>query len=151
MEKRRVDPSYYIMCRVHKPWVPRGPASQQRLGPSRQRATRGPAQVSKRQATRAIQSPTERSGRGGTAPVFRLRPTSPTGALAPVSSPPPDGLSDRKAWPNNTSDSDPLLRPGMRRTPTYNSSPTGAIRADWDQPTGDACSERTREQIEKAR
>jgi len=24
-------------CRVHKPRVPRGPASQQRLGPSRQR------------------------------------------------------------------------------------------------------------------
>ena len=40
---------------------------------------------------------------------FRLRPTSPTRALASVSSPPPDGLSDRKAWLNTTSDSDPLL------------------------------------------
>ena len=32
-------------CRVHKPRVPRGLASQQRLGPSRQHATHGPAQV----------------------------------------------------------------------------------------------------------
>ena len=30
---------------------------------------------------------------------------------------------------NITSDSDPLLRPGMRRTPAYSSSPTGAIKS----------------------
>ena len=34
-------------CRVHKPRVPRGPASTPRLGPSRQHTTHGPAQESK--------------------------------------------------------------------------------------------------------
>ena len=34
-------------------------------------------------------------------PVFQFRPTSPTEALALISSPPPDGLSDRKAWPKH--------------------------------------------------
>ena len=43
-------------------------------------------------------------------PVHRLRPTSPTGALASVSSPPPGGLSDRKAWPKAPlPNSDPVL------------------------------------------
>ena len=51
----------------------------------------------------------------------------------------------------SASDSGPPLRPGMRRTPAYSSSPTGAIRADWDQPTGDARSVRTRKQTEKVR
>jgi len=88
-----------------------------------------------------------KAGRGGTAPAFWLRPASPTGSprfgqptsgrpfrpegfaqlhfrfrpedLALVSSPPPDGLSDRKAWPNSTSGSDrkPSLRsPARLRT-----------------------------------
>ena len=61
----------------------------------------GPAQVSKQQARRVIQSPTGRSDRGGATPVFRLRPTFPTEGLTSVSSPPPDGLSDRKAWPKH--------------------------------------------------
>ena len=65
--------------------------------------------------------------------------------------PPPDGLSDRKAWPNTTSDSDQRLRPGMHRTPAYNSSPTSAVRADWDQSTGDARSMRTRRQAEQVK
>jgi len=34
-------------CRVHKPRVPRGPASTPRLAPSRQHVTHGPAQESK--------------------------------------------------------------------------------------------------------
>ena len=46
-----------------------------------------------------IQSPTGRSGREGTTHAFWLQPTSPTGALGPVASLPPDGLIDRKAWP----------------------------------------------------
>ena len=71
--------------------------------------------------------------------------------LASDSGPPPDDLSDRKAWPNTTSDSDPCLRPGVRRTPSRYSSPTGAIRADSDQPTGDARSVRTRKRAEKVR
>ena len=60
-------------------------------------------------------------------------------------------LSDQKAWPNTTSDSDPRLRPGMHRTSAYSSSLTGAVRADWDQPTGDACSVRTRKRTEQVR
>ena len=39
----------------------------------------------------------------------------------------------------------------MCRTPAYSSSPTSAIIADWDQPTGDARSVRTRKQTEKVR
>ena len=66
---------------------------------------------------------------------FRLRPVSPTGR--PSQTPLPNF--------------DPCLRPGMHRTPAYNSSPTGAVRADWDQPTGDARSMRTRKRTEKVR
>jgi len=69
---------------------------------------------------------------------FRLRTASLIGALASVSSPHSDGPSDRKAWPDTASDSDPCLQPGMRQTPAHCSSPTGAIRVDWDQQTGDA-------------
>ena len=61
------------ICRVHKPRVPHGPASQQRLDPAanmvNKHVTHGPAQVPKRQARRAIQSPIGRSGGGGTASV----------------------------------------------------------------------------------
>ena len=64
-------------------------------------ATHGLTQVSKQQARRAIQSPTGRSGQGGAVPVCRLRPTSPTGVLTSISSLPPDGLSDWKAWPKH--------------------------------------------------
>ena len=63
----------------------------------------------------------------------------------------PARLSDRKAWPNTTSDSDPRLRLGMRRIPAYSSSPTGAVGADWDQPTGDARSVRTQEMGEASK
>ena len=38
-------------------------------------------------------------------------PLRPEG-LASDSGPPPDGLSDRKAWQNTTSDSDPRPQPG---------------------------------------
>ena len=58
--------------------------------------------------------------------------------------------TERPNW-NTTSDSDPLLRPKMRRTPAYNSSSTSAIRDNWDQPTGDSRSVRTRKWTEKAR
>ena len=37
----------FAICWVHKPGVPRRPASTPRLGPSRQHATHGPAQESK--------------------------------------------------------------------------------------------------------
>jgi len=106
-------------CRVHKPGVPRGPATPQRLGPSRQCATHGPAQESKHQVRRTIQSPTGRSGRGGTAPAFPTPATSPTGAPVSVTSPPPDDLSDRKAWQSTTSDSDsdPTSPTGTHKNP----------------------------------
>ena len=39
----------------------------------------------------------------------------------------------------------------MRQTPAHCSSSTGTIRADWNQPTGDARSVKIRERTEKAR
>ena len=66
--------------------VPRRPASPQRLGPSRQRTTHGPAQESKTTGQTGGPVTDGRSGRGGTAPACRLWPTSPTGALTLVSS-----------------------------------------------------------------
>ena len=60
-----------------------------------------------------IQSSTERPDQGGTTPVHRFRPTSPTGAHTWVSSPPSNGLSNQKAWPKA-----PLPIPTLR-------SPTG--------------------------
>ena len=89
--------------------------------------------------------------------------------------PTPALLSDRKAslkrnnarfklWPASgpplgpkgwltvlTFDSDPRLRPGMHQTSAYSSSPTGAVGADWDQPTGDALSVRSRKRTEQVR
>ena len=60
-------------CRVHKPGVPHGLASQQRLGPTDDVAnnaqTPGLAQIPKQQARRAIQSPTGRPIQGGTTPA----------------------------------------------------------------------------------
>ena len=52
---------------------------------------------------------------------------------------------------NTTSDSDPRLRPGIRQSPAHCSSLTGTTRADWDQPTGDARSIKTRKRPEKVR
>ena len=69
-----------------------------------------------------------------------LRPVGLANA-ASDSDPPlrPEGLA------STASDSDPRLRPGMHRTSAYNSSPTGAVEADWDQPTGDTRLVRTQE------
>ena len=52
---------------------------------------------------------------------------------------------------NTTSDSDPMSLTEVRQNPAHCSSLTGAIRADWDQSTGDARSVRTRKQADKAR
>ena len=113
-------------CRVHKPGVPRGPASTPRLGPSKQHATHGPAQVPECQAGGVIQSLIGRSGREGTTPVCRLQPASPTGALDPVTSPPPDGLFDRKAWPKT-----PLLT-STSHSPTGDTpSPCSPLFSNW--------------------
>ena len=85
---------------------------------------------------------------------FRLRPASPTGRPQPLLATPAHlrtASPTRRPGQNTTFDSNPLLRPGMRRTPAYSSSPTGAIKADWDKPTGDARSVRTRKQTKKVR
>ena len=58
------------MCRVHKPGVPHGPASQQKLSPADDVANDaqllGRPEIPKRQARREIQSLTGRPGQGGT-------------------------------------------------------------------------------------
>ena len=64
-----------------------------------------------------------------------LRTASPTGRLGQ----------------STTSDSNPTSPIEVHKNPAHCSSSTGAIRADWDQPTGDARSERAREQTEKAK
>ena len=53
----------------------------------------------------------------------------------------PEGLA--KEGTTLASDSDPLFQPGIHQTSTYGSSPTDAVRADWERPTGDARSVRT--------
>ena len=55
----------------------------------------------------------------------------------------PEGLA--KEGTTLASDSDPLLRPGIHRTSAYGSSPTGAVRANWERPAGDARFVRTQE------
>ena len=53
-------------CQVHKPRVPRGPASTPGLGPKKQHAVHGPAQKSRIQwVRRTVRSPTERPTRKG--------------------------------------------------------------------------------------
>ena len=81
-----------------------------------------------------IQSPTGRLGQEGTAPA------SDSGL--PLR---PEGLAKQRYH------SDPRLRPRMHRTPTYSSSSTSVVGADWDQPTGDARSVRTRKRTEQVR
>ena len=138
-------------CRVHKPGVPRGPASQQRLGPSRQRTTHGRAQVSEQQARRAIQSPTGRPGRGGTVPTSDssppIRSEHPHRSLAHLRTASPT----KRPGQSTTSDSNPTSPTGVCKDLAHYSSPTGATRVDWDQPTGDARSEGTGERMGKAR
>ena len=89
------------MCRVHKPGSLTNQPPNKGSAQTDKHTTYGPAQVPKSHAKWTIESPTERPGQGRTAPAFRFRHTSSTGALASVSSPPSDGLSYRKAWPKH--------------------------------------------------
>ena len=68
--------------------------------------------------------------------------------LQPASGRPlrPEGLA-KAILPTPT----PRLRPEYAKNPVHCSSPTDAIRADWDQPTGDVRSVRTRKRMEKVR
>ena len=87
-----------------------------------------------------------------TAPAHRLlRPTSLTGALALESSHLRTTSPIGRPGLSATSNSDPASPTGVHRNPAHHSSPTSATRADWGHPTGDARSERTRGQTEKAR
>ena len=49
------------------------------------------------------------------------------------------------------SDYDSHLRPGIHRTSAYSSSLTSAVRANWDQPIGDARSVRTKKRAKQVR
>ena len=129
-------PRLHPFCWVHKPGVPRGPASTPRLGPSRQHITRGPAQGS-RTTGRKGGPVTDRK----VWPKRNSARSSTTSAHVPDQSarfglqPPPDGLSDRKVWPKVLlSTPTPRLRPGFTETlltallRLVRPEPTGAIR-----------------------
>jgi len=88
----------FAMCRVHKPGVPHGPASQQRIGPADDVAN--DAQL--------LGRPKKPNDRPGAIQSSTGRPGQRETALASDSGPPlqPEGLA------KNASDSDPHLRPG---------------------------------------
>ena len=71
-------------CRVHKPGVPRGPASTPGLGPRKQHVVHGPAQKSKTQRAGQDSPVTDRKDYPKEQALARqiLRPASPTRALA---------------------------------------------------------------------
>ena len=71
-------------CRVHKPGVPRGPASTLGLGPGEQHVVHGPAQKSKNTTGQKDSPVADRKVFPKERMPTRqlLRPTSPTGALA---------------------------------------------------------------------
>ena len=144
------DKLYYGMCRVHKPGVPRGPASTPGLGPRRQHVAHGPAQESKRNR------PEGRSGHRPEGlseeqhPLVNyfgppLRPErslqTPAASGRPLRS---EGLAQR-----STFGFDPASPTEGHRNPAHRSSPTGATKADWGHPTGDARSEGARDERRK--
>ena len=140
-------------CRVHKPRVPRGPASTPGLDPGEQPVAHGPAQKSKKQRVGRI----DRSPIGRSTKRTNARSTTSSAHLSDRSArlgrrPPPGGLSDRKAWPKTLLPTPtPRLRPETRRKPAYRSSPTGTASTDWSHPTGDSRSEGTRGKRRKQR
>ena len=125
-----------IRCRVHKPGVPRGPASTPGLGPRKQHVVHGPAQESKTQrAGRTVRSLTGRSTQKNKRPLvsFFGPPLRPEHSLqAPAVS--KQSLQSEGLAQNVASCSDPTTR--ARGKPAHRSSPTGALRADWSHPTG---------------
>ena len=62
-----------VICRVHKPRVPHGPASQQRLGPAgnivNDAQLLGQPKILNDRPEWRSKSPTRRPGRGGTTPA----------------------------------------------------------------------------------
>ena len=95
-------PPVAYRCRVHKPGVPRGPASTPRLGPSGQYTTHGPAQGSKTTGQKSGPVTDRKVWPKGN----NARSSTTSAHLSDRSArfglqPPPDGLSDRKAWPKH--------------------------------------------------
>ena len=84
----------HTCCWVHKPGVPRGLASTPRLDPSRQHTTHGLAQESKNNRV---------EGRSSHRPegLAKEEQRPLVDYFGPPLRPPPNGLSDRKAWPKH--------------------------------------------------
>ena len=115
-------PNRQELCRVHKPGVPHGPASQRRLSlvddvVNDAQLLGQPKYLTTGQRGDPISDRKAWPRRNGAR--FRLRPASPTGRPG-------------RGETTLASDSDPRLRPGMHRTSTYSSSLTGAVGADWE-------------------
>ena len=114
-------------CRVHKPGVPHGSASQQRLGPAGNIAnnaqlTGRPNYLNDRPEGRSNHRPKglAKEERRPLPTPARLSNRSARFGLQPVSGRPlrPEGLAKHR------------FRPEICQTPAYSSSSTGAIRAD---------------------
>jgi len=117
--------------RVHKPKVPHGPASQQRLGLAEDVANDTqllgwPKYLNDRPEGRSNLRP-----EGLSKEERRPLPTMARLSDRKDSFPTPTHLSDRKAWPNNASDSNPRLRPGYTE-PLL----TALLRLARSEPTG---------------
>ena len=122
--------------RVHKPEVPRGPASTPGLSPNRQHTTHGPTQESKTTGRKGGPVTdrkvwTKRNGARSSTTLAHLSDRSACFRLQP----PSDSLSDRKAWPKALLPTPtPHRRPGGTETlltallRLARSEPTGAIR-----------------------
>ena len=127
-------------CWVHKPRVPRGPASMPGLGPGKQHVVHGPAQESKtRRAGRAVRSPTGRSTQKNKRPLVNffsppLRSEQSLRALAASdpASPTRDPVGSlltallRLAWPGPTG----AIRPGTpaRKEPGANEKGSAQVK-----------------------
>jgi len=125
-------------CRVHKPEVPRGPASTPGLALGKQHIVHGPAQESKTQrAGRAVRSPTGRSTQKNKCllvsffgPPLRLECSlrAPAASKRFLQS---EGL--KRCFLLRPRDSDPTTE--ARGNPAHRASSTGVLRADWSHPT----------------
>ena len=114
-------------CRVHKPEVPRGPASTPGLGPRKQHVVHGLAQRSKNTTGRKDSPVADREvcPKERTPAHQLLRPTSDQSARI-EHQPPLGGLSDRKAWPKTL-----LPTPTSRFRPGTHSKACVPLFSDW--------------------
>ena len=153
LDRRHILLVHHI-CRVHKPGVPRGPASTPGLGLRKQHVAHGMAQKPKN--TMGWKDilvldqkvyPKEQNARSSTSSAHLSDRSTRFGQQ-----PPPGGLFDRKAWPKTMPPTPtPRFRPGVRRKPGCRSSPTGATRTNWGHPTTVARLEGTRGERKRQR